>query len=151
MKHFVVPPLSSLAVYLLESSGTPYNARIYRLVFERPRSLGRLFGIQSARNTILTFLSEHCANGHRCLGHVESGDGFIGEQVSLYSGRMRLPMLNELMGWDFNPGFMNYGAIIDGSCMAVINSAVTQAGPAGHPILPQEGPLTGFLAKPHIQ
>ncbi|KAF9457683.1 cytochrome P450 [Collybia nuda] len=28
---------------------------------------------------------------------------------SLYSGRARLPMINELMGWDFNFGFMPYG------------------------------------------
>ncbi|KAF9529927.1 cytochrome P450 [Crepidotus variabilis] len=28
---------------------------------------------------------------------------------SLYSGRPRLPMINELMGWDFDFGFMDYG------------------------------------------
>ncbi|KAJ2928435.1 hypothetical protein H1R20_g8645, partial [Candolleomyces eurysporus] len=28
---------------------------------------------------------------------------------SIYSGRTRLPMINELMGWDFNLAFMEYG------------------------------------------
>ncbi|TFK25339.1 cytochrome P450 [Coprinopsis marcescibilis] len=39
----------------------------------------------------------------------EIANDLLEKRSSLYSGRARLPMVNELMGWTFNFGFMDYG------------------------------------------
>ncbi|TFK25351.1 cytochrome P450 [Coprinopsis marcescibilis] len=43
------------------------------------------------------------------LDTAEAANDLLEKRSSLYSGRARLPMVNELMGWTFNFGFMNYG------------------------------------------
>jgi len=43
------------------------------------------------------------------LDTAESANELLEKRSSIYSGRARMPMINELMGWDFNFGFMDYG------------------------------------------
>ncbi|KAJ7241641.1 cytochrome P450 [Mycena rebaudengoi] len=43
------------------------------------------------------------------LSSVEAIRDLFDKRSSLYSDRARLPMINELMGWDFSMGFMKYG------------------------------------------
>ncbi|TFK33961.1 cytochrome P450 [Crucibulum laeve] len=43
------------------------------------------------------------------LNTFEAAWELLEKRSSLYSGRPRMPMLNELMGWDFDFGFMDYG------------------------------------------
>ncbi|KAF8954906.1 cytochrome P450 [Flammula alnicola] len=43
------------------------------------------------------------------LGTHQAAIELLEKKSSLYSGRSRLPMVTELMGWDFNFGFMDYG------------------------------------------
>jgi hypothetical protein len=45
------------------------------------------------------------------------GNTDIDKNYSSISPRPRLPMVNELMGWDWNFGFMDYGA-----CVLLIHS-----------------------------
>ncbi|KAF8960416.1 cytochrome P450 [Flammula alnicola] len=39
----------------------------------------------------------------------EVATDLLEKRSSIYSGRARMPMINELMGWSFNFGFMEYG------------------------------------------
>lgn len=39
----------------------------------------------------------------------EAATELLEKKSSIYSGRARMPMINELMGWNFNFGFMQYG------------------------------------------
>ncbi|KAF9457689.1 cytochrome P450 [Collybia nuda] len=39
----------------------------------------------------------------------EAATELLEKRSSIYSGRARMPMINELMGWSFNFGFMAYG------------------------------------------
>ncbi|KAF8908618.1 cytochrome P450 [Gymnopilus junonius] len=43
------------------------------------------------------------------LGSHRAAVDLLEKRSSIYSGRPRLPMVVELMGWDFNFGFMDYG------------------------------------------
>ncbi|TEB22313.1 cytochrome P450 [Coprinellus micaceus] len=43
------------------------------------------------------------------LNSTEAANDLLEVRSSLYSGRPRFPMVNELMGWEFNWGFMDYG------------------------------------------
>jgi len=43
------------------------------------------------------------------LNTAEAATDLLEKRSSMYSGRPRLPMANELMGWDYNFGFMDYG------------------------------------------
>ncbi|KAJ6534383.1 cytochrome P450 [Mycena capillaripes] len=43
------------------------------------------------------------------LSSIEATSDLMMQRSSIYSDRPRLPMLNELMGWDFAMGFMKYG------------------------------------------
>ncbi|KAJ7176250.1 cytochrome P450 [Mycena crocata] len=43
------------------------------------------------------------------LSSIEAIRELFDKRSSLYSDRSRLPMINELMGWDFSMGFMKYG------------------------------------------
>ncbi|KAF8161669.1 cytochrome P450 [Crassisporium funariophilum] len=43
------------------------------------------------------------------LDTAEAAMELLEKRSSIYSGRVRLPMCNELMGWDFNVGAMDYG------------------------------------------
>jgi len=43
------------------------------------------------------------------LDTVEAATELLEKRSSIYSGRARLPMINELMGWEFNVAFMPYG------------------------------------------
>ncbi|KIM42409.1 hypothetical protein M413DRAFT_18664 [Hebeloma cylindrosporum] len=44
------------------------------------------------------------------LDSYQAAVDLLEKRSSIYSGRPRLPMVNELMGWDWNFGFMDYGA-----------------------------------------
>ncbi|KAJ7114001.1 cytochrome P450 [Mycena epipterygia] len=43
------------------------------------------------------------------LSSMEAATDLLEKRSSMYSDRARLPMVNELMGWDFVLGFMKYG------------------------------------------
>ncbi|KAJ7052941.1 cytochrome P450 [Mycena amicta] len=43
------------------------------------------------------------------LSSIEAARELLEKRGNLYSDRARLPMVNELMGWSFNFGFMKYG------------------------------------------
>ncbi|KAJ3486355.1 hypothetical protein NLJ89_g11818 [Agrocybe chaxingu] len=43
------------------------------------------------------------------LDSAEAVNELMEKRSSVYSGRARMPMINELMGWNFNFGFMQYG------------------------------------------
>jgi len=43
------------------------------------------------------------------LDTAEAVTDLFEKRSSIYSGRARMPMINELMGWNFNFGFMQYG------------------------------------------
>ncbi|PPQ93761.1 hypothetical protein CVT25_008141 [Psilocybe cyanescens] len=43
------------------------------------------------------------------LDSYHAAEEMLEKKSTIYSGRPRLPMVNELMGWDFNFGFMDYG------------------------------------------
>ncbi|KAF9457685.1 cytochrome P450 [Collybia nuda] len=43
------------------------------------------------------------------LDNIEAATELLEKRSHIYSGRPRLPMLSELMGYDFNVGFMQYG------------------------------------------
>ncbi|KAJ7235506.1 cytochrome P450 [Mycena rebaudengoi] len=45
------------------------------------------------------------------LCSVEATNELLGKRSSTYSDRPRMPMINELMGWDFSFAFMKYGPI----------------------------------------
>ncbi|KAF8874410.1 putative CyP450 monooxygenase [Infundibulicybe gibba] len=45
------------------------------------------------------------------LGSVTRTSDLFEKRSSIYSDRVRMPMLNDLMGWDFNFGFMEYGPL----------------------------------------
>ncbi|KAJ3540447.1 hypothetical protein NMY22_g4293 [Coprinellus aureogranulatus] len=44
------------------------------------------------------------------LDSSKAATDLLESRSSLYSGRARMPMINELMGWNFNMGFMDYVA-----------------------------------------
>ncbi|RXW15358.1 hypothetical protein EST38_g10494 [Candolleomyces aberdarensis] len=76
---------------------------------------------------------------------------------SLYSGRTRLPMINELMGWDFNIGFMPYGALYDSSYGTELRAHAYFAGCSGLPWRKHRRllhhsfhPLAAMQYRPHI-
>ncbi|KAF8994713.1 hypothetical protein BDQ17DRAFT_1366461 [Cyathus striatus] len=43
------------------------------------------------------------------LDSYEASSELLDNRSSIYSGRPKMPMINELMGWDFGFGFMDYG------------------------------------------
>ncbi|KAJ7247322.1 cytochrome P450 [Mycena rebaudengoi] len=43
------------------------------------------------------------------LNSVEAANDLLLKRSAIYSGRARMPMINELMGWDFILGLMQYG------------------------------------------
>ncbi|KAF8199264.1 cytochrome P450 [Mycena galopus ATCC 62051] len=43
------------------------------------------------------------------LSSTQAADDLLEKRASIYSDRARLPMVNELMGWDFALAFMKYG------------------------------------------
>ncbi|KAJ2928447.1 hypothetical protein H1R20_g8644, partial [Candolleomyces eurysporus] len=70
---------------------------------------------------------------------------------SLYSGRTRLPMINELMGWDFNFGFMPYGAFYDSSCGTEFRAHAYFTGRKHRRLLHHSfHPLAARQYRPHI-
>ncbi|KAF9463408.1 cytochrome P450 [Collybia nuda] len=46
------------------------------------------------------------------LDNAERATALLEKRSHIYSGRPRMPMLGELMGWDYNLGFMPYGSML---------------------------------------
>lgn len=44
------------------------------------------------------------------LNSLEAASALLDKRLSIYSSRARLPVVRELMGWDFLVGFMPYGS-----------------------------------------
>lgn len=80
--------------------------------------------LQALISSFLTRIRQLWICWRRSLRYIQAGEYFLRmletrtlTELFLISLRPRLPMVNELMGWDWNFGFMDYGA-----CVLLIHS-----------------------------